>query len=58
MKQNQDAMITTHILKMKCGVTCTMSFDEKTLHYDCEWSHWPISTLPTVGLRSYWPHSA
>jgi hypothetical protein len=37
-----NAMTTTHILRTKCGVSCTMHFNEQTARYECEWSRWPL----------------
>jgi hypothetical protein len=37
-------MTTTHILKMKCGITCTMLHDETTGRFACTWS--PPPPLP------------
>jgi hypothetical protein len=39
-------MKTRHVLKLSCGITCSMTFDEETAHFDCEWS----PRLPTRKL--------
>jgi hypothetical protein len=39
---------TKHILRMSCGVTVEMTFDEETAQMDCEWTPPPPYSLKTM----------
>lgn len=48
---------TTHILKMTCGITCSMLLNETTGHFDCTWSPEPpfAPDLCALMLPEYLP---
>jgi hypothetical protein len=48
-------MKTTHVLKLSCGITCLMHFDEETAHFDCEWSERPTKALLPAIEKEYNP---
>lgn len=48
-------MTTRHVLKLSCGITCTMHFDEETAQMDCEWSRRPTKKLLPRILKEYEP---
>jgi len=48
-------MTIRHVLKLSCGITCTMHFDEETAQMNCEWSRRPTKKLLPLIEKEYVP---
>ncbi len=44
-----------HVLKLSCGLTCTLFLDEETGDFDCMWSRRPTKALLPAILSEYRP---
>jgi len=44
-----------HVLKLSCGITCELTLDEATGHFDCAWSRRPTQKLLPAIMKEYTP---